>query len=301
MQEPISSFTFADLFAGIGGFHLALHSLGGKCVYASEWNPYARKTYRENFYPLSPPLFDENMFRGDISDHENQECIPENIDILCGGFPCQPFSQAGFKKGFEESRGTLFFEIAHIIKMKQPKAFFLENVRHLLAHDEGRTFQTIQDILVKDLHYSFYYRTIKASDYGLPTHRPRVFMVGFRKDIKNHIDFKFPEAIPLKFTMSSIFKGKCERDIGFTLRVGGRNSGLYDRRNWDTYLVDGKERKITSQEAKIMMGFPEDFIFPVPEGQALKQLGNSVAVLPVKMVARNIVNSLHNQGVSSTC
>lgn len=291
-RKSDSLFTFADLFAGIGGFHIALHSLGGECVYASEWDTYARKTYRENFYRTSPDLFDRDMFRGDITDPENQDCIPENIDLLCGGFPCQPFSQAGYKKGFEEARGTLFFEIANIIKTKQPKAFFLENVRHLLAHDEGKTFQTIQDIIVKDLNYSFYFQVVKASDYGLPTHRPRVFMVGFRNDIKNDIDFKFPETIPLKFTMSSVFNGKCERDIGFTLRVGGRGSGLHDRRNWDSYVVDGEERKITPKEAKIMMGFPEDFTFSVTQAQALKQLGNSVAVLPVKMVAQKIIESL---------
>lgn len=294
-RKPASLFTFADLFAGIGGFHIALHSLGGECVYASEWDNYARKTYRENFYPIASDLFDKDMFKGDITDPENQDCIPENIDLLCGGFPCQPFSQAGQKKGFEEARGTLFFEIANIIKTKQPKAFFLENVRHLLAHDDGKTFQTIQDIIVKDLGYSFYFRVIKASDYGLPTHRPRVFMVGFRNDIKNEIDFKFPEAIPLKFTMSSVFNGKCERDIGFTIRVGGRGSGLHDRRNWDSYVVDGIERKITPKEAKIMMGFPEDFTFSVTEAQALKQLGNSVAVLPVKMVAQNIIESLKSR------
>lgn len=291
-RKSESLFTFVDLFAGIGGFHVALHSLGGECVYASEWDSYARKTYKENFYHISPNLFDLDMFRGDITDPENQECIPENIDILCAGFPCQPFSQAGYKKGFEEARGTLFFEIANIIKIKQPKAFFLENVRYLLAHDEGKTFQTIQNIIVEDLGYSFYFQVVKASDYGLPTHRPRVYMVGFRNDIKNVVDFKFPETIPLKFTMSEVFKGKCDKDIGFTLRVGGRGSGIHDRRNWDTYIVDGKERKISSKEAKILMGFPSEFIFPVTEAQALKQLGNSVAVLPVKMVAQKIIESL---------
>lgn len=285
-------FTFIDLFAGIGGFHLAMHDLGGTCVYASEWDPHARKTYTENFYKKSPELFDRDCFKGDITDPLNQECIPENIDILCAGFPCQPFSQAGHKKGFDEARGTLFFEIANIIEKKRPKAFFLENVRHLLAHDKGRTFQTIRNILVDDLGYSFYYKIVKASDYGLPTHRPRVYMIGFRGDLKNDIDFRFPDPIPLKMTMSSVFNGKCEREIGFTLRVGGRGSGLNDRRNWDSYVVDGKERKISREEAQIMMGFPLDFIFSVTQARALKQLGNSVAVLPVKLVAESIVKSL---------
>ena len=291
-REKDSLFAFIDLFAGIGGFHLALHSLGGECVYASEWDSYARKTYRENYYSTSPELFDYDMFRGDITDPENQECIPEDIDVLCAGFPCQPFSQAGFKKGFDEARGTLFFEIANIIKNKNPKSFFLENVRHLFAHDNGKTFDTIKKILVEDLNYSLYYQIVKASDYGLPTHRPRLFMVGFRDDLKENIDFSFPDPVPLKFTMSHVFNGKCNKDIGYTVRVGGRGSGLNDRRNWDSYLVNGKERKITSKEAKAMMGFPENFVFPVTEAQALKQLGNSVAVLPVKLVAQNIIKSL---------
>ncbi len=287
-----SLFTFIDLFAGIGGFHLALHSLGGKCVYASEWDTHARKTYQENFYRLCPDLFDLDMFRGDITLTENQECIPENVDVLCGGFPCQPFSQAGKKRGFEEVSGTLFFEIANIIKTKRPKTFFLENVRHLLAHDKGRTFQTIKNILVEELGYSFHYKVIKASDYGLPTHRPRVFMIGFREDIKKDVDFAFPLPIPLQFTMSAVFNGKCERDVGLTLRVGGRGSGLKDRRNWDAYVVDGKEKRISTREAKIMMGFPEEFAFPVKESQSLKQIGNSVAVLPVKLVANELIAAL---------
>lgn len=294
-----SLFTFADLFAGIGGFHLALHSLGGECVYASEWDNHARQTYRENFYSTASQLFDLDMFKGDITDPKNQECIPSDIDILCAGFPCQPFSQAGFKKGFEEARGTLFFEIAKIIRAKQPKAFFLENVRHLLVHNNGKTFDIIKKTMEDNLSYSFYFKVVKASDYGLPTHRPRVFMIGFRKDLKGDIDFKFPDPIPLKFTMSSVFKGKCNKEVGYTIRVGGRGSGLHDRRNWDTYLVDGKERKISSKEARVMMGFPEDYVFPVSEAQTLKQLGNSVAFDPVKMVARSIVECLNKATTQS--
>lgn len=135
--EESNPFTFVDLFAGIGGFHIALHQLGGECVYASEWDAHARKTYEHNFRKISPSLFLNGLFRGDITLEENQNDIPEEVDILCGGFPCQPFSQAGFKKGFAEIRGTLFFEIAKIIERKKPKAIFLENVRHLLKHDEG--------------------------------------------------------------------------------------------------------------------------------------------------------------------
>ncbi len=283
------SFTFVDLFAGIGGFHMALHQLGGECVYASEWDENARKTYETNFSKLSPSLFQKELFRGDITSEENQDCIPENVDILCAGFPCQPFSQAGFKKGFTEARGTLFFEIAKIIKKKNPKAFFLENVRHLFKHDSGRTFEVIRNILEEELNYSVFFQILKASDYGLPTHRPRLYIVGFRHDIVSPKKFHFPLPIPLQFTMSDVFDAKCSKDIGYTIRVGGRGSGIDDRRNWDAYEVDKEVRHITSKEGKKMMGFPVDFYFPVSEVQALKQLGNSVAVYPVRMTAENIL------------
>ena len=287
--ERYEPFTFIDLFAGIGGFHLALHQLGGECVFASEWDEHARKTYEYNFRQISPELFSGDLFRGDITLEENQRDIPEDVDILCGGFPCQPFSQAGFKKGFSEIRGTLFFEIAKIIKKKRPKAIFLENVRHLLKHDDGKTLEVILDVLRNELNYSVFYKIMKASDYGLPTYRPRIYIVGFREDL-DVSSFEFPSPIPLRFTMKDLFQGECSKEIGYTLRVGGRGSGLYDRRNWDTYLVDGEEHRITSSEAKRMMGFPDDFEFPGSEAQALKQLGNSVAIDPIRMTSAAILN-----------
>ncbi len=286
-------FTFIDLFSGIGGFHLALHRLGGKCIYACESNDPARKTYTANFRSISPDLFQNDLFRKDITEEDNQTRIPENADILCAGFPCQPFSQAGYKKGFSEARGTLFFEIAKIIRSKQPKAFFLENVRHLLSHNAGETFRVIRNILERELHYSVFFQILKASDYGLPTHRPRLYIVGFRKDIPERHTFSFPDPIPLAFDMSAVFKGNCSKRIGFTLRVGGRGSGPEDRRNWDAYLVNGAVRRLTSKEGKKMMGFPEDFQFPVSESCALRQLGNSVAVDPVLLTASNILRVLH--------
>lgn len=291
-------FTFIDLFAGIGGFHIALNRLGGKCVYASEWDKHARKTYESNFKFTDPELFKNEMFVGDITLQENQDLIPENADVLCGGFPCQPFSQAGFKRGFEEARGTLFFEIAKIIKTKKPKAFFLENVRHLMKHNDGKTLATIKKILTEDLGYSFEYKIVKASDYGLPTHRPRLYMIGFRKDIKNRNDFSFPDAVPLQLTMSDILNGECPKKVGYTLRVGGKGSGIHDRRNWDSYLVNGKVHKLTVEEGKRMMGFPDDYIFPVSQGQAMKQLGNSVAVNAIQATAENLINILipHSSG-----
>lgn len=283
---------FADLFAGIGGFHLALHQLGARCAYASEWDAHARKTYEFNFSNISPELFEKNMFRGDITLEENQACIPENLDVLCAGFPCQPFSQAGAKLGFNETRGTLFFEIAKIIKYKRPKSIFLENVRHLLKHDQGKTFQVIKRVLEEDLGYTIYYKIMKASDYGLPTHRPRLFIVGFRNDIAHKNDFQFPQPVPLKLTMSDVFKKRCNKAIGYTLRVGGKGSGIHDRRNWDSYLVDGEVHKISPIEGKKMMGFPESFTFPVTNSQAMKQLGNSVAIDPIRLTAEKILEVL---------
>ncbi len=283
--------TFIDLFAGIGGFHLAFHNLDAKCVFVSEWDKPARKTYKKNFEKIEPELFApetiDQTFTGDITT-----VLPKSIpdfDIITGGFPCQPFSQAGLKKGFNETRGTLFFDIANIMKEKQPKAFFLENVRGLLTHDGGRTFATIQRVLTEELGYSFFYKVVKASDYGVPQHRPRLFMVGFKD---KSIDFEFPEPVKLTMTMDDVFDGRVNKTVGYTLRVGGRGSGLADRRNWDTYLVDGEVRRLSPKEGLRMQGFPDTFEFPVSETQAMKQLGNSVAVPAIQATANEIIKRL---------
>jgi len=290
---PSTQVKFIDLFAGIGGFHMALHNLGARCVFASEIDAHARITYEYNFRKHNQNLFDFDYFNKDINLINDPALQIPDFDILTGGFPCQPFSQAGFKKGFEDTRGTLFFKIAEIIKEKQPKAFFLENVRGLLAHNEGKTFQTIQRVMEDELGYSFHYQLVRASDFGLPQHRPRLLMVGFRDP---STPFSFPEPIPLKKTMSTIFRAPCTRTVGFTLRCGGRGSGLGDRRNWDSYLVAGQERRLTPVEGKKMQGFPASFSFPVSETQAMKQLGNSVAVPAIQAVANSIINAL-NQNI----
>lgn len=287
------NFKFIDLFAGIGGFHLACHNLGGKCVFASEWDKHARATYTANFKNISPLLFDKNgnptdKFAGDITKVDEKD-IPD-FDVLCAGFPCQPFSQAGLKKGFEDTRGTLFFDVARIIKEKQPKAVFLENVRGLLNHDNGNTFNVIKNTM-EELGYNFHYKILKASDYGVPQNRPRLYMVGIRKDLTD--TFEFPEPIKLTKTMTDIFDGKhCPKEIGYTLRVGGRGSKLEDRRNWDCYLVNGKEYRIGTKEGKRLQGFPDDFEMPVSETQAMKQLGNSVAVPAVEATIQEILKVL---------
>jgi len=283
-----NDYTFIDLFAGIGGFHLAFSKVGARCVFASEWDANARKTYEHNFIKIDPALFKNRMFAGDITEVDPNK-IPD-FDILTGGFPCQPFSQAGFKKGFEDSRGTLFFNVANIIRAKRPEAFFIENVRHLLNHDSGKTFATIKRIIEDDLGYSFHFKVVRASDFGLPQHRPRLFMIGFKN---KKISFEFPKSTELRMTMSDILGGQCPKKIGYTIRVGGRGSGIHDRRNWDSYLVNGKTKRLSCEEGKLMMGFPENFEFPVSEASAMKQLGNSVAVNAIEAVAKEMIRVLN--------
>lgn len=286
-------FTFIDLFAGIGGFHIAMHNLGGKCVFASEMDLQARKTYEHNFNEISPELFNNKMFNDDIRNI-NPNDIPD-FDVLCAGFPCQPFSQAGHKRGFDDNhnseRGNLFFNIAEILETKRPKAFFLENVRGIVTHDKGNTFKVIRNILEDELGYSFYFNIVKASDYGLPQLRPRAFMIGFR-DENLMKGFTFPEKKPLKFTMSDVWEGNCTRDIGFTIRVGGRGSNINDRRNWDAYLVNGQVKQLGVKEGKRMQGFPESYEFPVSYTQAIKQLGNSVAIDAIEVVGNQMLRHL---------
>jgi len=288
-KQSKSKVTFIDLFAGIGGFHLAFHNVGGKCVFVSEWDNAARKTYEANFKKMEPELFNDNTFAGDITKI-NPKKIPD-FDVLTAGFPCQPFSHAGFKKGFADSRGTLFYDIARIIKEKKPAAIFLENVSHLLKHDEGRTFAAIKRIIEDDLGYSFHYKIVRASDFNVPQHRPRLFMVGFRN---KNIKFEFPEPVKLTKTMSDIFGEPAEKKIGYTLRVGGRGSNIKDRRNWDSYMVNGKVKRLSPKEGRKMMGFPDKFVFPVSDVQAMKQLGNAVAVPAIQATAAQIVKALKN-------
>lgn len=287
MPKNNKKLKFIDLFAWIGWFHLAFHNNWAECVFSSEWDEHARKTYETNFKKISPELFESWNFVWDITKIDEKN-IPD-FDILTWWFPCQPFSQAGQKKGFNETRGTLFFDIARIIKEKKPKAFFIENVRWLLNHDNWRTFSVIKETIENDLWYSFHYRIVKASDFWLPQNRPRLFMVGFRdKDI----DFSFPEGIPLKMTMSDVWGWKCAREIGFTLRVWWKWSDINDRRNWDAYLVNDEVKRLSPKEWKKMQWFPESFDFPVSKNEAMKQLWNSVAVPAIQAVAENIILAL---------
>lgn len=273
-------YKFIDLFAGIGGFHLALHRNDMQCVFASEIDKEARKTYLAN-HQINPSQFNEDITT--ISP----ELIPDH-DILCAGFPCQPFSQAGYKKGFKDERGNLFSNIRAILEEKKPKSFILENVRHLLKHDNGKTFNIIYSALV-DLDYYVEYKVIKATEFGLPQHRPRIYIVGFHNKLLNTAKpFLFPKEIKLKTTMSDIWGAECSREIGFTLRVGGKSSPIDDRRNWDGYYVNGQIRRLSPKEGKKMMGFPDSFEFPTSNSQSMKQLGNSVCVDVVEHIAKEV-------------
>lgn len=296
----MSSFKFIDLFAGIGGFHIGLTDAGGECVFVSEWDDAARLTYRHNFEDKSGELFGlrDDRFVGDITEITNSPSLKKLIpkfDVLAAGFPCQPFSQAGLRKGMDETRGTLFFDILKILEAKRPAAFFLENVRGLLSHKSGNGASTMEIIRgqLSEAGYYFSEHLVKASDFGVPQHRPRLFIVGFRSKAAMG-RFKAPDRVELAISLDEILGGQTDRDIGFTLRVGGRKSGIHDRRNWDTYLVDGVEKSIGPEEGLRLQGFPSWFNFPpeISETQAMKQLGNSVAVPAVRAYAVAIAAAL---------
>lgn len=199
-------YKFIDLFAGIGGFHQAFHAVGGKCVFASEWDKYARISYEANYNEIEPELFekDENnrykYFNEDINDANPQD-IPD-FDICCGGFPCQAFSIAGLKRGFEDTRGTLFFNIANIVKYKKehghaPKVLLLENVKGLKMHDKGNTLKVILGTL-DELNYGYRVEVLNAKYFGVPQNRERLFIVAWDKDSMPDADFRFPYGIDAK-------------------------------------------------------------------------------------------------------
>lgn len=300
-----------DLFAGIGGTRLGFYKTGKVYnVFSSEIDKFAIKTYKANFG--GDP-------HGDITKIDEKD-IPDH-DILVGGFPCQAFSQAGLKKGFEDTRGTLFFDIARVIECKKPKAFLLENVKNLKSHDKGNTFKVIKNTL-EDLGYKVYYKVLKARDFGVPQNRERIYIVGFRKDLKN-IDFKFPDPLNIKTSVGDILEysvdekytisdklwaGHKRRKKEHKLKGNGFGYSLFNQNDEYTntlsarYYKDGSEilieqtnknpRKITPREAARLQGFPEEFIIPVSDTQAYKQFGNSVAVPVIYNIAKNIINIL---------
>lgn len=327
VEKP--KFKFIDLFAGIGGFRLALQNLGGKCVFTSEWDRDAKKTYKANF--------GERPF-GDITKEETKKFIPNNFDLLCAGFPCQAFSIAGKRGGFEDTRGTLFFEVAEILKRKMPKAIFLENVKGLRNHNGGKTLATILNVLRNDLGYFVPEpQIINAKDFGVPQNRERIYIVGFRNDLRI-TSFEYPKPInrkvvfaevkekivpPTKYFISTQYiqtlinhkarhEGKGngfgyaiipDDGISNAIVVGGmgreRNLVMDDRLTdyTPTTKIKGSVnregiRKMTPREWARLQGFPDDFIIPVADASAYKQFGNSVAVPAIQATACEILKKL---------
>lgn len=323
-------FKFIDLFAGIGGFRLALQNLQGKCVYTSEWDKYSKLTYEANFGEV--PF-------GDITKPETKNYIPNDFDVLCAGFPCQAFSIAGRRGGFEDTRGTLFFDVAEIIKNKQPKAIFLENVKGLRSHDKGKTLTTILNVLREDLNYFVPEpQVLNAKDFGVPQNRERIFIVGFRKDL-GITDFKYPKStnknatledilekneVSVKYYLSTTYvqtlkdhRARHEsKGNGFGYEIipndgtanavvcGGmgreRNLVLDDRLTNFVPITHIKGevnregiRKMTPREWARLQGFPDEFKIVVSDAQAYKQFGNSVAVPAIQATAKKIIEKLN--------
>ena len=285
----------ADLFAGIGGFHLAFAQIGARTVFACENNPTARRVYETNFRASSPELFDSGNFAGDITILEPEQ-VPDH-DVLTAGFPCQPFSTAGKRRGFTDTRGLHFFEIARILDAKRPAAFFLENVKGLLRHDEGRTFDIIRTVLTEDLGYSLHAQVIRACDFGVPQLRPRLFMVGFCNPAT---PFAFPEPVPLTTTLSDVLGGQCERAVSRTLLASGYHKPYGKKFNWAHYLVDGHVHRLTAREALALQGFPDDFQIPDSYSTAMHLIGNSIAVPAAEATARQIALSLGAKAIATS-
>jgi DNA (cytosine-5)-methyltransferase 1 len=322
-------FKFIDLFAGIGGFRLAMQNLGGKCVFTSEWDKDAQRTYRANFGEV--PF-------GDITKEETKKFIPDGFDVLCAGFPCQAFSIAGKRGGFEDTRGTLFFDVAEIIKRKKPKAIFLENVKGLRNHNGGKTLETILNVLRNDLDYFVPEpQIINAKDFGVPQQRERIYIVGFRKD-QGITEFEYPKPLKKKVKFADVK----EKDVpatkyflstqyvqtlinhkerheskgnGFgyaiipddgianSIVVGGmgrERNLVYDHRITDftpTTHIKGTVnregiRKMTPREWARLQGFPDNYVIPVADASAYKQFGNSVAVPAIQSTANKILEQI---------
>lgn len=317
-------FTFIDLFAGMGGFRLAMQAQGGKCVFSSEWNAYSQKTYFSNF---------GDMPFGDITKEVTKSYIPKHFDVLCAGFPCQPFSIAGVSKkkslgretGFKDkTQGTLFFDVADIINRHRPKAFFLENVKNLKSHDKGNTFRVIMETL-QELRYSVHELVMDGQTY-VPQHRERIMIVGFDEEVFNGQEvFTFPEQheatrsvkeildpnIDPKYTLSdklwAYLQNYAEKHRA---KGNGFGYGLVDlngitRTLSARYYKDGSEilipqgegknpRRLSPRECARLMGYPDAYrIDRVSDVQAYRQCGNSVIVPLITAVSEQIIKTLH--------
>jgi DNA (cytosine-5)-methyltransferase 1 len=282
----------ADLFAGIGGFHLGFNEAGGTTVFACESDAQARATYEQNFAAHAPDLFRGGRFASDIADVKAID-MPA-YDVLTAGFPCQPFSYAGKSGGFMDRRGVLFYHLARLIMETRPEAFVFENVPGLRSHQHGITYAAIRETMTTQLGYSFHTAVLKACDYGVPQLRPRLFMVGFRDP---STPFAWPEPVPLRMTLSDVLHGDCDRQVSRTVLASGYDKRSGQKFNWDGYIVDGRHHNLTVDEVRSLQGFPDDFILPRLRSAAMRQLGNAVAVPVAAAVAGQVAVSL---GVHAT-
>tara|TARA_Y100000780_G_scaffold166498_1_gene151366 strand:+ start:68371 stop:69345 length:975 start_codon:yes stop_codon:yes gene_type:complete len=315
----MNNLRFIDLFAGIGGFRLGLESLGMECVYTSEWNKRAQEVYKMNFNETPD---------GDITKVKESDIPPH--DILCGGFPCQAFSVAGKRLGFNDTRGTLFFDVARIVKYHRPSVVFLENVKNFLGHDSGRTMQTVKATL-EDLGYNVTFKVLRSSDYGVPQARERVFIIGVYGSNENFI---FPEAIRAQKVVDDILLDLSQKEfkelqikrddmyfykdekavlnlrsphqIG-KINKGGQGERIYSRfaagitlsaygggaaAKTGAYKVGRRVRKLHPVECLRMQGFPDNFKLGPSIVNTYQQLGNSVSVPVIKAVGKEILNQV---------
>lgn len=325
VKPAYPKFTFIDLFAGIGGFRIAMQKNQGECIFSSEWDKYAQRTYYANFGEI--PF-------GDITKPETKNWIPDKFDVLCGGFPCQPFSIAGVSKknslgrkhGFEDiKQGNLFFHIAEIIEKHRPKAFFLENVKNLVSHDKGKTFKVIKETL-EGLEYSFHPKVLNGKHF-VPQNRERTFMVGFDSKVFNYKEkFEFPELPEATKRIKDILENKPDPKYTLTDHLwkylkdyaikhkekgNGFGFGLVDlngisRTMSARYYKDGSEilipqknknpRRLTIRESARLQGYPEHFIInAVSMNQGYKQFGNSVVMPLVEAIGEKIVEVLETK------
>ena len=313
-------FTQIDLFAGIGGIRQGFQMNGGYTVYASEWDKFAQKTYRINYGEIPD---------GDITQ-VNENTIP-NHDILLAGFPCQPFSQAGLKKGFNDTRGTLFFDVARILKAKRPKAFLLENVKTLKTNNNGETISVILNTLYELGYYVPTPQILNAYHFGVPQHRERIIIVGFNKDYlpTTFDEFQYPigkinktvkvgnileKNVPDRFTISDkLYEGHLLRKQNHRKKGNGFGFSMFNENSPYTntisarYYKDGSEalieqinknpRMLTPRECARLQGFPENFIIPVSNAQAYKQFGNSVCINVIDAVAKSMLEYLNKYNI----
>lgn len=309
-QESEDSFTFIDLFAGIGGTRMGYEAAGGRCVFTSEWDLSCQKTYQANF--------GEEPY-GDITKIDAGE-IPD-FDVLLAGFPCQPFSSIGLRQGFEHAtQGTLFYDVARILDNKKPKAFMLENVPGLITHDKGNTFKIILKTL-DDLGYEVFYKILDSARFGVPQQRKRIYIVGFRRDVfsRNVLkSFDIPEtngrtayicdyleenaegySISEHLQKTYIFKKNDGRPMTVDKNSRVQTKTLVAsyhkiQRLTGTFVKDGKTglRLFTEGECKALMGFPPDFKVPVSRTQMYRQFGNSIVVPVVEAVAKEVAKVL---------